>query len=264
MAGAASAILAGAMLVTPIGYARTPFGEKADAPRQAVTAKNVTGTIELLPEYEHALEDLAGFDRIWLVYWFHLSEGSWRSKVLPPRSEQRRGVFATRSPHRPNPIGLSCVRLEAVDGLILRVRDLDLVDGTPVLDVKPYLAYADAFPDATDGWLGAEDPIAAYEVVWAEGARAQAEWLAREHGVALASRVAETLALGPQPHPYRRIRKDGDALRLALKEWRVRFRADGRVLTVLGVASGYRHSQLFAEPADPALAAHRAFVERFG
>src|SRR5512140_1274124 len=255
------------LTLTPIGTARTPFGEKALAPRQAAAARDVTGTIELLPEYEHALEDLAGFDRIWLLYWFHLNEGGYRPKVLPPRSEEKRGVFATRSPHRPNPIGLSCVRLDAVDGLVLRVRDVDLVDGTPILDIKPYIPYADAFPDAKDGWLGATgaaDPIADYEVQWSEEARAHAAWLKEAHGIDLTPRVEQTLALGPQPHPYRRIRKDGDALRLAMKEWRIRFRADGRVLTVLAVASGYRHSQLFAEPPDPALAAHRDFVARFG
>jgi tRNA (adenine37-N6)-methyltransferase len=252
------------LTLTPIGFAHTPFGEKALAPRQATAAKDVTGTIELLPEYEHALEDLAGFDRIWVIYWFHLNEGTWKPKVLPPRSTEKRGVFATRSPHRPNPIGLSCVRLDAVEGLVLRVRDVDLVDGTPVLDVKPYVPYADAFPDAKDGWLGATDPIAAYEIRWTAEARAQADWLWEAHGIELAPRIEQTLALGPQPHPYRRIRKDGDALRLALKEWRVRFRAEDRVMTVLSIASGYRHSQVFAEPADPALLPHRAFVERFG
>jgi tRNA (adenine37-N6)-methyltransferase len=252
------------LTLTPIGTARTPFTEKALAPRQAAAGKDVTGTIELLPEYEHALDDLGGFDRIWVLYWFHLNEGGWRSKVLPPRSTEKRGVFATRSPHRPNPIGLSCVRLDGVDGLVLRVRDLDLVDGTPVLDIKPYVPYADAFPDAKDGWLGAADPIATYEVRWSDEARAQAAWLREAHGIDLAPRVDQTLALGPQPHPYRRIRKDGDAFRLALKEWRLRFRADGNVMTVLGILSGYRHSQIFAEPADPLLVAHREFVARFG
>jgi tRNA (adenine37-N6)-methyltransferase len=252
------------LTLAPIGIAHTPFAEKALAPRQAAAAKDVTGTIELLPEYEHALADLGGFDRIWVLYWFHLNEGTWRSKVLPPRSTERRGVFATRSPHRPNPIGLSCVRLDEVVGLVLRVRDLDLVDGTPVLDLKPYIPYADAFPDAKDGWLGAADPIAAYEIHWTDEARAQATWLRETHAIDLAPRIEQTLALGPQPHPYRRIRKEDDALVLALKEWRVRFRAEGRAMTVLGVASGYRHSQLFAEPADPALLPHREFVARFG
>jgi tRNA-Thr(GGU) m(6)t(6)A37 methyltransferase TsaA len=127
-------------VVRPIGLVRSPFAEKAEAPRQAVAegAAGVAGRIEMFPEHEHALDDLDGFDRIWVLFWFHEAHGS-RAKVLPPRSNRKRGVFATRSPHRPNPIGMSAVRLERVDGLVLHVRDLDLIDGTPVLDIKPAL-----------------------------------------------------------------------------------------------------------------------------
>jgi tRNA-Thr(GGU) m(6)t(6)A37 methyltransferase TsaA len=132
--------------VVPIGYVRSPFREKADAPRQATLA-DVTGTIELLPEYVDGLSDLEGFDRIWVLFWFDRAEG-WKPKVLPPRSTEKRGVFATRSPHRPNPIGASAIRLDRIEGNVLHVRDLDILDGTPVIDLKPYIAYADAFPDA--------------------------------------------------------------------------------------------------------------------
>ena len=83
-----------------------------------------------------------------MLFWFDRNEG-WRPKVLPPRSRSgRKGVFATRSPHRPNPLGLSAVRLERVDGLTLHVSDVDMLDGTPVLDIKPYVAYTDAIADA--------------------------------------------------------------------------------------------------------------------
>ncbi len=250
--------------LTPIGYAHTPFAEKVRAPRQAAAAKGVAGTIVLFPEYEHALDDLQGVERIWILYWFHLNEHAWRSKVLPPRSTKRRGVFSTRSPHRPNPIGLSCVRLDAVEGLVLRVLDVDMVDDTPVFDIKPYLPYADAFPDAGTGWLEAKDPILPYQVRWTSGARNMADWLERAHGVDMVRPVEEVLALGPEPHPYRRIKKDGDALRLSFKEWRIRFQVDGRAIVITGVASGYRHSQLFGPRADPALDVHRAFIEQFG
>jgi tRNA (adenine37-N6)-methyltransferase len=249
--------------LAPIGVIHTPFSEKLQAPRQAAAARDVVGTVVLEAQYEHALADLDGIDRLWIVYWFHLNEGGWRPKVLPPRSDARRGVFATRSPHRPNPIGLSCVRLDRVDGLVLHVRDVDMLDGTPLLDIKPYIAYADAFPDARAGWLEARDPVAPFEVRWSDAARAQAEWLCAR-GVDIVAPAAQVLALGPQPHPYRRIRKDGDALRLALKEWRIRFVARERAIDVLGIASGYRHSQLFSTPLDGALEVHRAFVERFG
>jgi tRNA-Thr(GGU) m(6)t(6)A37 methyltransferase TsaA len=246
----------------PIGVIHTPFREKAQAPRQAVVARGVVGTIELAPEYEHALSDLEGMERIWVLYWFHLVEG-WRAKVLPPRSTRRRGLFATRSPHRPNPIGLSCVRLARIEGRVLHILDVDMVDGTPVLDIKPYVPYADAFPDARVGWIAAPDPIPKHEVRWGAEARAQAAWLAKR-GVAIAAPVEEILALGPQPHPYRRIKADGEALRLAYKEWRVRFHVEPpRAIVIDRVMSGYKPSQIHAEGAPAALAVHRAFVARF-
>ncbi len=164
------------LIAKPIGYVRSPFNEKVEAPRQAVASEGAVGRIELLPEYEHALEDLESFERIWVIFWFHLvaQNGPVPSKVLPPRSDRKRGLFATRSPHRPNPIGLSAVRLERIEGLVVHIRDLDLVDGTPVLDLKPYVPYADAFPEANAGWLDTQsDPKPAWDVAFTDAAEAQ-------------------------------------------------------------------------------------------
>ncbi|HWL85428.1 MAG TPA: tRNA (N6-threonylcarbamoyladenosine(37)-N6)-methyltransferase TrmO [Polyangiaceae bacterium] len=249
---------------SPIGVVRTPFKEKGSAPRQAVVAHDVPGTIELLPEYEHALSDLDGIDRIWVLYWFHLVSG-WRAKVLPPRSERRRGLFATRAPHRPNPIGLSCVRLVRVEGLVLHILGVDMVDESPVIDIKPYVPYADAFPDARTGWLdGARDPIEPHRVVWSEGAQAQAAWLEETHSIDLVAAVDAVLALGPQPHPYRRIKQLENGLVLAHKDLRIFFRVEPpRTIVIESLASGYRPSQLFAPDGDNALHVHRTFVERF-
>lgn len=262
------------LLVRPIGFVRSPFREKAEAPRQAVAegAAGVEGRIEMLPEHEHALDDLDGFDRIWVLFWFHEAKGGPRTKVLPPRSDRKRGVFATRSPHRPNPIGMSAVRLERISGLVLHVRDLDLLDGTPVIDLKPYIPYADAFPDAATGWVGANDPRPSWAVTFTEAADAQLVWLATQGiTVDLRARITEALALGPQPHPYRRIKKteDGELL-LAVKEWRVRFSVGSasspvgdRAIVVDALRSGFRPREL-ANGVDPALEVHRAFVARFG
>jgi tRNA-Thr(GGU) m(6)t(6)A37 methyltransferase TsaA len=260
---------------TPIGVVRTPFLDRVSAPRQPAAGVGVKGTIELDSgrDFEHALEDLEGWDRLWVIFCFHLNDG-WRPKVLPPRSSRkRRGVFSTRSPHRPNPIGLSVVRLTGVRGLVLDVEDLDIVDGSPVLDLKPYVPYADAFPDARTGWLealttgddvarAAGDPLPGYEVAWSALAREQAAWLRDEHGIDLISRVNAVLELGPQPHPYRRIKADGAGFRLAVKDWRARFRVDGRVVTVDAIGSGYRPAEL-ATSSDPAVLVQRAFVARF-
>jgi tRNA-Thr(GGU) m(6)t(6)A37 methyltransferase TsaA len=259
-------------VVRPIGFVRSPFREKAEAPRQAVAegAEGVEGRIEMLAEHEHALDDLDGFDRIWVLFWFHEAKGGPRTKVLPPRSDKKRGVFATRSPHRPNPIGMSAVRLDRVDGLVLHVRDLDLIDGTPVIDLKPYIPYADAFPDAASGWVGAtsaSDPRPSWRVTFTERADAQLAWLATQGlAVDLRTRIADALALGPQPHPYRRIKKieDGEML-LAVKEWRARFTVDaaGSTIAVESLRSGFRPREL-ANGNDPVLEVHRAFVALFG
>jgi tRNA-Thr(GGU) m(6)t(6)A37 methyltransferase TsaA len=253
------------LVLRPIGFARTPFSDRASAPRQPAVAQGVRGTIELLPssKFEHALEDLDSWDHIWIIFWFHLNEG-WRPKVLPPRSKKRRGVFATRSPYRPNPIGLSVVELEAVEGLTLKIRNVDLLDGTPVLDIKPYVPFADAIASAKTGWLDARDPGPKFDVDWGPLASEQARWLQETHEIELVERVTRTLSIGPEPHPYRRIRRQKVGYRLAVKEWRVEFRVDGRSVTVDAIATGYRARDLEASSGGPELAVHRAFVARFG
>jgi tRNA-Thr(GGU) m(6)t(6)A37 methyltransferase TsaA len=258
------------LTVEPIGYVRTSIAAKDEAARQPRAGGNVAGRIELLPgrNYEHALLDLDGWDYIWVLFWFHLNE-NWRPKVLPPRSVSgRKGVFGTRSPHRPNPIGLSAVRLERIEGLTLHVGDIDMLDGTPVLDLKPYVAYTDAIADARGGWLesdaravaGTADPIAAFDVSWDDLAAEQAAWVEARTGLALRARATSTLALGPEPQPYRRIRRDGSRFVLAVKDWRVRFSVQGTSVSVHEIRSGYRDSQLArASLEDPALVAHREF-----
>ncbi len=254
--------------VRPIGFIRSPFVSKVEAPRQAVAdgAVGVEGRIEMLPEYEHALDDLGGFDRLWVLFWFHEAKGA-HAKVLPPRSTRKRGVFATRSPHRPNPIGMSAVKLTRVDGLTLYIRDLDLLDGTPVLDIKPYLAYADAFPDAKSGWVGTCDPRPSWSVTFTPAADEQLAWLTKAGlELALRQRIRDALSLGPHPHPYRRIKPlENGELVLAVKEWRVRFAKadDESSVVVKTVRTGFRPRELVTGTA-PELALHRAFSERFG
>jgi tRNA-Thr(GGU) m(6)t(6)A37 methyltransferase TsaA len=152
-----------AFLFRPIGRIRSPYANRIDAPHQpTVVAGTETGQAEeawldldeALPL--ETLRDLEGFQRIWVVFAFHRSEG-WKPLVRPPRGRGKRGVFATRSPHRPNAIGLSCVELAAVEGRTLTLRGVDLLDGTPVLDIKPYVPYADAFPQARAGWIDQVD-----------------------------------------------------------------------------------------------------------
>lgn len=158
---------AAAYAMRPIGHARSPYKERFGAPRQAsVTTETrdgavAEGAIELLPEIPlEALRSLEGFDYVWVIYVFHLNVGEdgtstrWPALVRPPRDPSRQhGLFATRAPHRPNPIGLSALKIARIEGRTIHVLGLDLLDGTPVLDLKPYVPYADAFPDARSGWV---------------------------------------------------------------------------------------------------------------
>jgi len=257
----------GELVVRPIGVVHSPFVERQDAPRQAVEA-DVEGTIELYPQsgIEHALEDLSGFSRIWVLFWFHHNQG-WTPKVRPPRSVERRGVFATRAPYRPNPIGMSAVELVSVEGLVLTIKKVDMLDGTPVLDLKPYIPYTDSFPEASSGWLDAaerpRDPGPRYVIEFAEQAEARLRFLEAEHGLELREAVVQALALGPAPHPYRRIKRDGEGFVLAYREWRFPFASEGERIIVLSVRSGYRASEIMTGE-DPKLHVHRAFVMRFG
>jgi tRNA-Thr(GGU) m(6)t(6)A37 methyltransferase TsaA len=233
------------LTVTPIGYIRTPYQEKQHAPRQPGVDKNtVTGVIELLPDknFDQALEYLAGFERIWIVFWFHKNEG-WKPKVLPPRSGRtKRGVFATRSPHRPNPIGLSLCTLIEVKGRTIRVENPDLLDGTPVLDIKPYLPYAEAFPDSEIGWLAEAERSdeTPYAVEIAARATEQAEWLRSNHDVHLMERAVDILSFDPMPHSYRRIMKeDSGGFVIAIKSWRILYTIEGTTVLVREIQSGY-------------------------
>ncbi len=255
-----------ALTLEPIGILRCRHSTKIEAPRQPAAAEDDAGVIELYPDrnFDHALEDIGGWERLWVIFWFH-HNAAWRPKVLPPRSATgRKGVFATRSPHRPNPLGLSVLRLDRVEGLKLFVRDVDLLDGTPVLDIKPYVAYSDAFPEAASGWLEpARDPAPAYTVQFTPEADAQLEWIAARSELPLRERIVGTLPLGPQPHPYRRIRGEADGtLRLAVQDWRVQFSVAGREVVVTRITSGYRKAQLADGAADAtgAIALHREFV----
>ena len=185
--------------VEPVGVVHSPFRERVEAPRQpaAEGASEVEGRVELFAGrgFEDALSDIATWDHLWLVVWFDRNRG-FRPKVTPPRTSVKRGLFATRSPHRPNPIGLSAVRLLGVEGLHLTVRGIDLLDQTPLLDLKPYVPYTDAIPDANHGWLDHErmqaarpaDPLPRYEVAFSEFANEQLAWLHTTLGIELRER----------------------------------------------------------------------------
>ncbi len=211
-----------------IGVIETPYSDKYDAPRQPCIDERVDqATVVLFPNMnmEQAIEDLDGCDRIWLIVHFHEITG-WKPKILTPRDRKKRGVFATRSPHRPNAIGLSCVKLLSVEGRRLVVEGTDLLNGTPVLDIKPYLAYADAFPESRVRWLQEVTDQEPYIIT-------NADVLGRlpEH---IRAYILRTLSADPFPHPYRRIKRLADReYEIAMKEHRVRFMIEDKTVTIL-------------------------------
>ena len=229
----------------PIGIISTRFERKYDAPRQPLgnDEKRMTNdegriaVVELFPHrnYEQALADVQGFERIWLLYIFHENinddKAHWKPKVLPPRGRVKRGVFATRAPYRPNPLGMSVVEVLAVQELTLRVGNCDLLDGTPIVDIKPYIPQYDSFPASRTGWL---EELAAEQQftleIMPKAAQALAEALG-EHP-AIEDTLRRVLTHDPFPHPYRRIRAlhtvdaSSGEYEYAYRTWRVRYRVD--------------------------------------
>jgi tRNA-Thr(GGU) m(6)t(6)A37 methyltransferase TsaA len=136
----------------PIGVIHTPFKEPRGTPIQPDRSGGAEGRIEILAEYVRGLADLEGFSHITLIYYFHLSKG-FELLVTPFLDTKLRGLFSTRAPRRPNPIGISVVRLKSVEKNILHVRNVDMVDGTPLLDIKPYVRDFDSLEDYRIGWL---------------------------------------------------------------------------------------------------------------
>lgn len=141
-----------AMEYRPIGIIRSPFESPQGTPIQPSGAVGQVGRVELNTEFTSALDDLAGFSHVYLIYHFHLAK-PFADHVVPFLDDRPRGLFATRAPARPNPIGISVVRLEKVEKATLHVIDIDVVDGTPLLDIKPYVPAFDSRDDVRVGWL---------------------------------------------------------------------------------------------------------------
>lgn len=260
------------LTLRPIGFISTAQPLKFHAPHQPSEETEARNTLELLPDcgYEQALQDLAGCERVWLIWWFHRND-NWRPLVLPPRGPaQRRGVFATRSPHRPNPLGLTPVRLFGVKGRRLELGPCDLVDGTPVFDIKPYVPAYDAFPEASAGWIDEVDAACqsapAFEVAFSDLALAQAEWLREEWKIEFLPRLRELLARDPTPHRTRRIkRRSSQGFEIGCGAWRGVFEVSDHTVRVNSLEPAYPLKFLMREGYDavPDRDAQLAFMSRW-
>lgn len=225
--------------LTPIGIIHSPFKEKFGVPRQPGIATAARATLELLPPYdrEEALEGLGGFSHVWIVFVFHATAAQgWQPTVRPPRlgGNARVGVFASRSTFRPNPLGLSVVELEGFgreDGkLVLHIKGVDLLDGTPVLDIKPYVPYADSLPDARGGFAGSA-PEARLAVQFTAAAEAQLAARELEHPQ-LRELINQVLGADPRP-AYRDDETTGRIYGMRLFDFDLRWRMEGNSAVVV-------------------------------
>lgn len=222
------------MEIKPIAYIRTDFPEKFGIPRQSGLAKALRGRIVFEPEYRNpdALRGLEEFSHIWLIWEFsaNRSTSSWQPTVRPPRlgGNAHMGVFATRSPFRPNPLGLSCVKMDSIefsspDGPVINVCGADLMDGTPVYDIKPYIKYADSRPEAVCGYVDRLEEKSLRVVFPSELADRVAD-------KSVIPPLMETLRLDPRPSYH----DDPERVYgLSFAGYNVKFRVTGQVLNVI-------------------------------
>lgn len=224
------------MVIRPIAHIRTDFPEKFGIPRQSGLARSLRGRIVFEPEYRNpdALRGLENFSHIWLIWEFsaNRSTSTWQPTVRPPRlgGNTSMGVFATRSPFRPNPLGLSCVKLESIEfstseGPVIHVCGADLMDGTPLYDIKPYIRYADARPEALCGYVDSLEERS-LKVVF------PTDLSEKISDKSVIPALIETLRLDPRPSYH----DDSERIYgLSFSDFNVRFKVQGEVLIVVNV-----------------------------
>ena len=225
-----------ALLIEPIAYIKNGYKEKFGVPRQSGLAPSVKSVIEFCPEYrdENCIRDIEQYSHLWLLWGFSKNENQWSPTVRPPRlgGNKRVGVFATRSPFRPNPIGLSCVKLLGLEktenqGIALKVCGADLMNGTPIYDIKPYIRYADSRPDARCGYV---DSLSDDRLSVNVPSSLAEKWSDRIDIPAL----IQVLELDPRPS----YQNDPDRVYgMKFMDYDVRFTVDGNVLSVIDLVS---------------------------
>ncbi len=225
-----------------IGTLRSCFREKFGTPRQARIARSSSASLRLRREFipKHSLRGLEGFSHVWLISHFHLNTNkTYRPTVHPPRLRGKTmGLFATRSPHRPSPLGLTLAKLERIEGDTLRLSGIDLVDGTPILDIKPYLPNGDSAPGASAGWAGRKAFPRLKVAIPAPMKRRIA--LLEDSRPGLERLLREVLREDPRNHRDRLQASDGRVLGFFLFDLNILFRVDRGRATVLDLETGRR------------------------
>jgi len=237
---------------------------KDEQPRQGIFS-DAGGYIELVrgENYEQALKDLDGFEYIWVIFVFHHNT-TWKPVTNPPYSDGngKKGVFATRSPYRPNPIGMSCVKLEKIIGNRIYIMDCDILNNTPILDIKPYISDYDSFPDASRGWLDNVVKVN-YKVQYSEEAWRKINFL-KLHGSDLTGAINSQLAFNPYDPTRKKFDVNDDGLIFRFKTWKILFAIDHDLISIKNIYSGYdNYNVLCGNDTQEDLGIHKEFNEFF-
>lgn len=248
--------------LTAIGTFKSPQVHPYEAGRQPDEFHS-QGVIELEAghNFEQALTGLEGCERIWVVFLFHHND-HWSPMVLPPRGgNTKQGVFATRSPYRPNPVGMSCVKVKSIDKLKIHVEGADLLHGSPILDIKPYVAYADSFPGVEPAWLKNAER---FTIDYSLEAKQELEWLELHNLHQLRGFLQHQLEFEPDNSRKKRVKPEGTGFVIAYRTWRAQFEIQGQHVSILKIFSGYSAEDL-ATPEDvyQDKALHRNFQKNF-
>lgn len=240
--------MAGKIEISPIGYFKSSQVHPYEAGRQP-DEHHSEGVIELLPgqQFEQALIGLEQCPRIWVIFQFHHNP-HWNPMVLPPRGRDTKiGVFATRSPYRPNGIGMSCVEVKSISKLSINVTGADILDGSPIFDIKPYVAYADSFPGVEPAWLAEAEKCA---VSFTPATEKQLQFLESLELNQLRSFLLHQLEYEPTNSKKKRVKAEGSDFVIAYRTWRARFQIQEKSVLVSDIFSGYSEEDLLSDE-DP-------------
>ncbi len=238
--------------IVPIGYFHCDSQYPAEVPRQPSWGNN-KGYIEIKPEFQdkRLWHQLDGFSHIWVQFIFHKNT-HWKPMTQPPYFEAEKvGTWASRSPYRPNRLGMSCLPLLKINNNKIFVEQHDLLNGTPIIDIKPYVTQTDAFPDARMGWLQNMDREQ-YDVRIQPSATAKLTWLKQNSSIDFAGFIHTQLSHQPDDVRYKRIKKcvENENLVISHRTWRIEYQIQDRKVEILDISSGYTSQQL-SEQEDP-------------
>ena len=247
------------LVLKPIGFIHSSQLEPYQASRQPDSLR-APAIIEVNNQYLQGLQDLNGCSHIWLIFGFHHNE-NWKPLVQTPRSDRKIGVFATRAPYRPNPLGLSCVSLISIEKNILQIGPNDLLDGTPIYDIKPYLSEYDSITETQISWLKTSTHKK-MKITFSPTADDELDFLKRNGLKELRPFITRQLEYDPTNASKKRVEKNSSYWTLSYRTWRVDFLSTDDTIGIMAIRSGYSEDEI-ANPTDPYLdkSLHQKFIQ---